>query len=78
MTLLPKSARPSFVSGSCGGERCWCGEPATHKVEETIFHDDPLPHRHPLTSYVCHWHFVQMMGPAAQANDERVRGQADG
>lgn len=55
-----------FVSGSCQGEACRCGQPAEHKVEETIFHDDPLPHRHPLTSYVCHAHFVEIMGPAAE------------
>jgi hypothetical protein len=54
-----------FVSGSCEGERCQCGQPAQHKVEETIFHDDPVPHRHPLTSYICHHHFVEIMGPAA-------------
>jgi hypothetical protein len=26
--------------------------PATRKVEETIFRDDPVPDRHPLTAYV--------------------------
>jgi len=26
--------------------------PVAHKVEETIFSDDPLPIRHPLTSYI--------------------------
>lgn len=54
-----------FVSGCCEGERCHCGKPAEHKVEETIFHDDPHPMRHPLTTYVCHHHFREMMGPAA-------------
>lgn len=54
-----------FVSLSCQGEKCFCGKPAEHKVEETIFGDDPLPSRHPLTSYVCHGHFAQIMGPAA-------------
>jgi len=54
-----------FVSSACGGERCFCGVPAEHKVEETIFSDDPIPDRHPLTSYVCHRHFVEIMGPAA-------------
>lgn len=66
------------VSACCEGERCWCGAPAEHKVEETIFPDDwslsdefaktqPLMMRgrHPLTAYVCHPHFRQMMGPAA-------------
>lgn len=55
-----------FVSESCKGEKCWCGTDAEHKVEEHIFHDDPVPNRHPLTSYVCHEHFRQIMGPAAQ------------
>ena len=57
-----KSQR-AFVSACCDGERCYCGEPAKHKIEETIFFDDPNPGRHPFTSYVCHDHFVQIMGP---------------
>jgi len=55
-----------FVSASCQGERCYCGQPAEHKVEETIFDDDPDPVRHPLTQYVCHFHFRRIMGPAAE------------
>lgn len=55
-----------FVSGCCEGEKCHCGANAAHKVEETIFYDDPIPHRHPLTTYLCHDHFVQAMGPAAK------------
>ncbi len=58
--------RPKFVSACCDGERCFCGQPADHKVEETIFDDDPQPIRHPLTAYICHEHFVQIMGPAVQ------------
>lgn len=65
-----------FVSACCNGEKCFCGAPAEHKVEETIFDDDPTGHitiggrqligaRHPLTSYICHTHFAQIMGPAA-------------
>lgn len=53
------------VSGTCFGERCYCGELAEHKVEEAIPFDDPIPSRHPLTAYVCHRHFRLMMGPAA-------------
>ena len=30
-----------FVSKSCGGHRCRCGNPATHKVGEEIPWDDP-------------------------------------
>lgn len=53
-----------FISKFCEGEECWCGAPAEHKVEEVVFEDDPLPHRHPYTSYVCHRHFQWIMGPA--------------
>lgn len=53
-----------LVSRCCEGELCFCGQPAEHKVEETIFDDDPIPHRHPLTRYVCHKHFCEIMGPA--------------
>ncbi len=64
-----------FVSGCCEGERCnyqgadWiikCGKPAEHKVEETIFHDDPHQVRHGFTAYVCHEHFVAIMGKASK------------
>ena len=55
-----------FVSAACAGERCYCGELAEHKVEETIFADDPIPHRHELTAYLCHEHFCQIMGPVAK------------
>lgn len=50
-----------FVSKCCKGERCWCWEPAEHKVEETIFPDDPHQHRHPFTAYLCHYHFCEIM-----------------
>ncbi len=56
----------TFVSKCCDGEKCPCGQPAEHKIEETIFHDDPLPNRHPLTAYVCHDCFSSLMGPAAE------------
>ena len=47
----------------CTGEKCGiCGEPATHKVSEVVFDDDPDTHRHPLTSYVCYRHFRAIMG----------------
>lgn len=57
-----------FVSVSCHGEHCsfeGCSASAEHKIEETIFADDPLQHRHELTAYVCHDHFKAIMGPAA-------------
>lgn len=67
MTTFKGLSMTEFVSGCCEGERCFCGEAAKHKVEETIFHDDPLPQRHPLTAYVCDKHFRLIMGPASDA-----------
>lgn len=65
-TVDPKTITPKlFVSNSCEGELCYCGAPASHKVEETLFDDDPARHRHPLTRYICHAHFRLLMGPAA-------------
>lgn len=67
--LAARPAAPTegeeFVSACCEGEMCFCGAPASAKVAEVIFHDDPLPHRHELTSYVCAAHFRQIMGSAA-------------
>ena len=63
-----------FVSGCCEGEMCsfeGCSAPAEHKVEETIFYDDPIQTRHELTAYICHDHFRRIMGPAA----DRARGR---
>lgn len=57
-----------FISGCCKGEHCsfeCCSQPAEHKVEEVLFIDDPMPNRHELTAYVCHMHFRQPMGLAA-------------
>lgn len=53
-----------FVSIYCEGEKCLCGKPAEHKVEEKIFDDDPEPIRHEFTAYVCHDCFRRVMGPA--------------
>lgn len=39
-----------------------CKRPATHKVEETVFHDDPDQNRHPLTAYLCEKHFRMVVG----------------
>jgi hypothetical protein len=55
-----------FVSKSCRGKKCYCGEPAEHKIGEVIQWDDPRQFRHLLTSYVCHRHFVKIMGPIAK------------
>lgn len=54
-------------SASCRGERCTvCGVDATHKLGEEIMHDDPFPHRHNLTAYVCCEHFRMILGPATR------------
>jgi len=37
---------------------------ATHKVGEEIPDDDPLPHRHNLTAYLCCSHFRNLFGTA--------------
>lgn len=55
-----------FISESCEGEKCYCGKPATHKVGEEIFHDDPNPERHNFTRYVCCEHFVLIFGKVAK------------
>lgn len=71
---------PYYIPASCKGEHCYCGQPAEHKIEEVIFSDDPsnvpiiigdhmmpsVAMRHPLTRYVCHQHFVEIMGPLAK------------
>jgi hypothetical protein len=56
----------TFVSETCVGERCHCGEPAVRKVGEEIPHDDPNPARHNLTAYVCARHYVELFGDAAR------------
>ncbi len=62
-----------FVSCSCGGERCYCGNDATHKVGEEIPHDEKdsypeplkgLSIRHNFTQYVCCQCFTNIMGNA--------------
>lgn len=67
-----------FISQFCLGEKCRiCGDQAAHKVEEVVpgdeqkgthsFPDDEirLILRHPFSAYLCHVHFVLVMGPAA-------------
>lgn len=56
-----------FVSKCCDGEKCqMCGKPAEHKIAEEIQPDDPGSFRHGYSAYVCHDHFVQIMGRAAR------------
>jgi hypothetical protein len=52
-----------MVSAACQGERCWCGASAAKKVGEEIMFDDPIPHRHNLTAYICARHYAELMGP---------------
>jgi hypothetical protein len=54
-----------FISKTCEGERCYCGDPAVRKVGEEIPYDDPNPNRHNLTAYICKRHYIELMGPAA-------------
>jgi hypothetical protein len=54
----------TYISTACEGERCFCGQPAVKKIGEEIMFDDPNPHRHNLTAYVCAEHYAQIMGPA--------------
>ena len=59
-----------FVSMYCNGEKCKiCKADATHKLEETIFDDEPNPQingfsmrRHHFTVYVCCNCFRIIMG----------------
>ncbi len=58
--------RTSWRSQSVIGEKCRiCQKPAAAKVGEEIMSDDPNPHRHNMTAYLCEFHFIQVMGPAA-------------
>lgn len=50
-----------YTPNSAEGERCKCGQPATHKVEEVT--DAP---RHPFTRYLCCKHFSELMGDFAE------------
>lgn len=62
-----------FVSKTCVGETCACGQPASHKVGEEIAYDEPmtqevlglkLQDRHNFTAYVCCHHFALLFGSA--------------
>jgi hypothetical protein len=76
-----------WVSASCEGEKCgicWragavgtLAAPATHKVGEEIFHDDPNQMRHNFTQYVCCSHFKQIFGSAVSCNREETMGKSE-
>jgi len=49
------------------GELCnMCKAPATHKVGEEQFDDDPGPPRHNFTAYLCCRCFTVVMGHVAK------------
>jgi len=58
------------VPESSIGEKCKCGNPAKHKVEEVFDVDDTKEftweitskYRHPLTTYLCCQCFSLLMG----------------
>lgn len=67
------------VSPSCRGEKCFCGVDAAHKVSEENLDPPKLPYVHEpdpvvfvqmvtfeLSSYICCFHFRQLMGPAVK------------
>jgi hypothetical protein len=57
-------AAKHYVHPYCEGEKCMCGEPATHKVKEDISWDEPFPRRYELVAYICCKHFKKLFGPA--------------
>lgn len=54
-----------FVSPSCEGESCWCGSTAIRKVREEHLPGDPNGRLHPLTTYVCEEHFLELFQAGA-------------
>jgi hypothetical protein len=80
-------AHTHFVSPTCKGERCRCGNEATHKVGEEIPPDEPntngpawngIPDRHNFTAYVCCACFAQLFGRAVFCGPERDFRGGDG
>jgi hypothetical protein len=77
--MAGRGAGDRFRSACCAGELCSiCRNPAYAKVEETIFDDDPIGIRHPLTAYVCREHFRQIMGGRGVDLLEAARRQTSG
>jgi hypothetical protein len=63
-----------WVSGFCGGKKCsLCGQPASARVVEHIFYDDPFGSRIPLFAYLCVPHFRRLMGDAGVNRVENYR-----
>jgi hypothetical protein len=45
-------------------EKCFCGNPARHKIEEYVYWHDPMPKVAPPVAYLCRAHFGMVMGRA--------------
>lgn len=70
-----------FISESCKGQKCRCGEPAVKKIREVIMHDDPNQIRHPFTQYVCEKHFDEVLRPylfSPNKTSKQIGGYAPG
>lgn len=71
---FPEFGSILHLSHTVKGERCtMCNQPAAKKVEEVIFDDDPVPVRHPWTSYLCLLCFGRVMGPCVQQQIDDAR-----
>jgi hypothetical protein len=57
-----KNPFKEYVPICARSHTCVCGKPAVRKIEEVIFTDDPMIHRHPYTSYICLDCFCHIMG----------------
>jgi hypothetical protein len=77
MSVSPIFCNPTaWVSACCKDQQCaLCGQPASAKVAEEIFFDDPYLIRHALSAYVCASHFLQIMGPAGLTSVEEFRSK---
>ncbi len=62
---VPPVLTEPWVCPYLEGARCSvCRKRATHKIGEEKCHDDPFPHRHNFTNYVCCEHFRMVLGEA--------------
>lgn len=75
-----------YIPESSVGEKCSCGKPANHKVEEVLDYgvfesiEDMISTgvRHPLTTYLCCSCFSALMGPTASRWCGLTKRAADG
>jgi len=52
---------PKNLYNLWAGERCACGVPAAHKVEEVASPEAGNISRRPLSAFLCHVHFCELM-----------------